>query len=351
MKPVIIGAGPVGSYTARLLKELNPIVVENKKEVGVPVQCTGLVSTRLQEISGYPDKLILNKVRGAKLYSKNEESVINARRVMAHIIDRVGFDKWMHAQCKAETRFSERFINYHKGLVKTSRNLFECDLVINCSGPKNGLLGVQAVAKLERDSDFVELHFNECPDFFAWVVPTGDGYCRIGLASDMNNNPMGRLKKFLKKINAGKVKEWNGGLIPMRVNEFINNNYLRCGDAAGQVKAVSGGGLVTGLLSSEVMSKAILKACKEGNYSKRFFKKHYYKPWSNSVGKELRLHAKARRFLNKVDYDKLLRFINNNKELIEQYGDMDFLSKFVFKLLKLRNIGFLLKSGAKFIFS
>lgn len=348
MKPIIIGAGPIGSNTARLIKRLNPLLIEARKEVGKPVQCTGLVSTKLERITKYPNELILNSIRGARLFSKKQEVEINGSRVMARVIDRAGFDQWMNKDVK--TLLNESFINYHQGVVKTSKKEYKTQLLIDCSGPKKNsesLLGVQAITRLKRNDNFVELHLDECNDFFGWVVPVGDGTCRVGLAS--NQQPMNQLKRFLKKIGAGRVSEWNAGLIPISVNEFIDDGLIRCGDAAGQVKAVSGGGLVTGLVSSRIMSQSVLKAYEKNDFSKEFFKKHYYKPWKKIIGRELRLHSRIRKVMNKTNNDELIRFLKKNKSLIESHGDMDYPSKFIMKLLKPSNAWFMIKSLFKFI--
>lgn len=351
MNPIIIGAGPIGSNTARLIKKLNPIIIESRKEVGIPVQCTGLVSTRLQKITKYPNGLILNKVKGAKLFSNNQEVVLKPNKIMAHVIDRAKFDKYMHSRCNVTTKFNEKFTNFKNNIVYTTKNKYKTDLVIDCSGPKKetkNILGVQAVTKFKTDTDLVELHFDDCPGFFAWVVPTGDGYCRVGLAS--NNHPMQMLKKFLKKIKAGKVKEYNAGLIPMSINNFVKDNYIQCGDAAGHVKALSGGGLVTGILSSEIMSRAIIKAYNSNNFSKHFFQKHYLNPWKKEIGKELWIHSKVRSFLNKTNYDELINFVKRNKDLFEKKADMDFLSNLLFRLIRPSNLTFIAKSLIKMVF-
>lgn len=341
-RPVIIGAGPIGSNTAFKLKELDPMIIESRFEVGLPVHCTGLVSNNLRTLTPYPDSVILNRVRGARLFSDNKSVTIDAGRVMADVINRVSYDKWMHERSGARTFFGEKFLSYKSGRVVTSKRSIDSPLVIDCSGAKEGLLGVQAVVKLKRDCDFVELHFNDCPGFFAWVVPISDSLCRVGLAC--NDKPMVKLKVFLKKIGAGTVSEWNAGLIPMRVRDFVFDNYLKCGDAAGQVKAVSGGGLVTGVLSSNIMCNAVLKSYVSNNFSKSFFMNYYFNPWKKNVGKELGLHQLARRYLDKCNYDELLTFIEHNKRLFESKGDMDFLGGLLKSIVKPSNIKFLVKS-------
>ena len=339
---MIIGAGPIGSNTAFRLRELDPLVIESRKTVGFPVHCTGLVSNKLRDLTPYPDDIILNRVRGARLFSSGKSVTLDAGRVMADVIDRALYDKWMHERSGADTVLGEKFLRYESGSVVTSKRSYKSPLVIDCSGAKSGLLGVQAVVKLKRELDFVELHFSDCPGFFAWVVPTGDGFCRVGLAN--NDKPMDRLKLFLKKVGAGRVFEYNAGLIPMYVNDFVFDNFIKCGDSAGQVKAVSGGGLVTGVMSSNVMCDAVFKSFKRGDWSKNFFVNNYFKPWKKVVGKELGMHQLARRFLDRCDYDELLGFIERNKILFESKGDMDFLGGLLKSVVKPSNIKFLLKS-------
>ncbi len=345
MRPIIIGAGPVGSYAGVLLKDLNPIIIEAKKKIGVPVRCTGLVSPRLKEIVNFPKELIQKEIKGAKFFSENYNVTIKGK---AYVIDRAKFDQWINSiSCK--TILGETFLQYKNGIVKTSKKKYKTNLVIDCSGPKKesyNLMGVQAVAKLKRD-DFVELHFTEVNDFFAWVVPEGE-YCRIGLATDPKNQPMLRLKKFLKKIKAGKIKEWNAGLIPITPNKFIYDNYIRVGDAAGQVKAISGGGIVTGMLSAEIMASAVHKAYKENNFSEDFFKKYYELPWKKTIGKELKYHLFARLLLNQLNPNEIVKFIIKNKKIIESRGDMDFPMKLIISLI-FKNMPFIIKNAYKII--
>ncbi len=49
MKIIIVGAGPVGCYTAQLLKQkgYETVLLEEHSSVGKPVQCAGIVSSKL----------------------------------------------------------------------------------------------------------------------------------------------------------------------------------------------------------------------------------------------------------------------------------------------------------------
>jgi len=119
MRPIIVGAGPIGSYVAQLLKDLDPIIIERKKNLEGNAKCTGLMSVRLREITPYEDDIILNKIYGAKFFSENNKARLAPKRVMAHVIDRAKYDEWMNQQYKGKTHFSERFIKYESGVVTT----------------------------------------------------------------------------------------------------------------------------------------------------------------------------------------------------------------------------------------
>ncbi len=354
MRPVIVGAGPVGSHTAKLISELNPLLIDSKKVIGRPVQCTGLISLKVRKETPYPDRVIDNKIKGVILKSRSNQVVLKSRRVMAHVIDRQAYDEWVLSNYDGELRLGEQFKGFSNGVVKTSKGEYKTDLLIDCSGPSNrtnNLLGVQSIVKLGMIDDLVEVNFNASPDFFGWVVPEGNGYCRVGLASSVSNNPAGLLRSYLRSLGSSKTKIDNAGLIPLSVGEFFNDNLVRCGDAAGFVKALSGGGILMGLLSSKIMSRAVIRSFERDDFSRGFFKREYYNPWVRTVGRELWFHHKVRRYLNSLGvkgYDELIKFISNNKTVFEDYGDIDFISKTFIKLLKPSNALFLIKSLIKF---
>ena len=57
----IIGAGPIGSYTAYLLSKQGKdvSVFEDHKEIGLPVHCTGITTSVLKDIIKIPNKCII----------------------------------------------------------------------------------------------------------------------------------------------------------------------------------------------------------------------------------------------------------------------------------------------------
>ncbi|KZX16249.1 kynurenine 3-monooxygenase [Methanobrevibacter cuticularis] len=94
---VIIGAGPIGSTLAYKIakKGYSVAILEKKKEIGIPLQCAGIVSKKLKDINEIPDSLILNEVKGAYLHSLSHDLRVKKDKNEALIIDRIGYDKFL----------------------------------------------------------------------------------------------------------------------------------------------------------------------------------------------------------------------------------------------------------------
>ena len=96
MKIVIVGAGPVGCYTAQLLKNYNikTRIIEEDKEVGKPIRCAGLVGRQVFEKTLLPlsKSSIINRIDGASFFYGDDNFQIK-REGVAYVIDRARFDK------------------------------------------------------------------------------------------------------------------------------------------------------------------------------------------------------------------------------------------------------------------
>ena len=76
---------------------------------------------------------------------------------------------------------------------------------------------------------------------------------------------------------------------------------------------------------------------------KRYIKKNYEKPCSQTIGKELKLHYVIRLILENFrdkDFENFFKLIKENKieHLVSLYGDMDFPKALVIKLLRKRSV-------------
>jgi flavin-dependent dehydrogenase len=97
------------------------------------------------------------------------------------------------------------------------------------------------------------------------------------------------------------------------------------GDAAGQVKATTGGGIIQAMTAAQALADSIIN------------KKNYELEWRKRLGKDLWIHLQMRKIMDKFndkDWQYLIRLFSKkrNKAILEKY-DRDYPSRFVFKLL------------------
>src|SRR3989344_8208645 len=95
----VVGAGPAGLAAAKRIQERGwkTTVLEEHPQVGDPVACTGLISASgVQElgIRKETEEVLMNKIRGAQIYSHNHEMIeIKRSETVAYVVDRAGFDR------------------------------------------------------------------------------------------------------------------------------------------------------------------------------------------------------------------------------------------------------------------
>lgn len=331
----IIGAGTIGCYLAQQLRDtgIEFRIFEEHPEVGVPKHCTGLVSKNIDELIKTPSKVILNKVKGAKLYSPNGKCIeLSKEKYQAYVLDRPLFDKELSKNLDIE-------FNTHIDKIDKSAKF-----IVGADGANSTIAKIAGFPSLEKvitgvqveieneayDKNFVELYFGEkiAPGFFAWIVPT-DKTLKVGLAT--KENPKRYLSKFInEKFENPEILETYGGIIPLKWREqIVKGNVALVGDAAGQVKATSGGGVYIGMTSAKILSSAI----KENNLE------FYQKEWEEKIKPELNSALMIRNFLDRLsdnELEKIFEILEDPeiKKIILEYGDMDKPRELMKKIVK-----------------
>jgi flavin-dependent dehydrogenase len=333
MEVAIVGAGPAGCFLAKNLSGADVRLFEEHKNVGEPAQCAGLVSRNLENIVPVPKNCILNRVKGARFFSP-DGSVVELSRPedQAYVIDRAKFDQGLakgldieYGKRVNEIDFGSRFVVGADG---------PNSVVAEKAGfPRMGetLFGVQhEIENQNHSKDFVELYFGSrvAPGFFAWVIPT-DKNLRVGLAA--NSGAIEWLDRFVeRKFGNVEILKTSAGMIPLRPRKsIVSGNVALVGDAAGQVKPTTGGGLYVGLRSAKMLADAI-SAGDLGLYRKN---------WNSTIKKELSVSLQYRKLMkNTPDHEinKVWKILNRPKvkKLLEEKGDMDNLVFLTKSLLK-----------------
>ncbi|MCU0860932.1 MAG: FAD-dependent monooxygenase, partial [Methanomassiliicoccales archaeon] len=91
---LVVGGGPAGtSFAAATAPKASVVVVEEHPEVGLPVQCTGLVAPRVVEMASAFDT-VLNRLHGAYFHFPGDQVVeVRSREVKAMVVNRASFDR------------------------------------------------------------------------------------------------------------------------------------------------------------------------------------------------------------------------------------------------------------------
>jgi flavin-dependent dehydrogenase len=177
-------------------------------------------------------------------------------------------------------------------------------------------------------------------ELFGWIVPEGNQIYRIGLGSSKNVSKNFRV--FLKKLDLvfDDKLDQQGGIIPYGImKKLAFDNILLLGDAAGQVKATTGGGIIMLLTAAKYAAFCIKTCFKNNNFSKKYIKKLYEIPCKSTIGKQLKIHFIIRLFFeifSNEDYNTLFQIVKTNEieKIVTLHGDMDFPREMVIKLLK-----------------
>lgn len=341
---LVVGGGPAGSYTALCLARSghSVSVFEEHRDIGMPMQCTGIVGAECVERFPLFDRSILRESRSARLFSPLRKEIRLTRNdTQAYIIDRTAFDCTLAETAKGEG------VNYFTGVRVKDVSVLDDRVRVDTEGGKTYEAGAAVIASgfysrlprrlgLGKFGDFmvgaqaevniagvdeVEIYFDQdiAPGFFAWLVPTASGKALAGLFC--RRNPIGLLRELLKsldeqgKIGSPDVDITSGG-IPLRpLRRSYCDRVLVVGDAAGQVKPTTGGGVYYGLLCAGIAADTLHRAIVIDDLSARALAQ-YEKTWRSAIGRELRVGYTARRIYERMSN----RSIDRLFDLLESRG-------------------------------
>ena len=355
---VVAGGSVAGLLCAREIASegFSVLVIEEDYEIGTPEHCGGLVSlTGVEELGIIPfKKTFEHMIESAKITSPNGKSfTINSKKQKVVEISRRELDKQIAFQAqkngviiKVKTSFQE----ITDTGIRTNEEKINCKIFVDARGVSSLIhkdrTGILSSAQYEIYANWikkgkVEVIFDQekYPGFFAWVIPSNEGKGKVGVAG-RGINVAETLDKILEERgNHSTIRKIFAPIwIKGPIEKFTEGKTVIIGDAAGQAKPTTAGGIFTSGMGGIYAGQAISKFLETDD---KIELEQYQKKWMERFGKEFEKQSFARKILERIDnktINKLFESITPEiiKEISEK-DDFDFHTSSIIKLLGIKN--------------
>ena len=324
---IVVGAGPAGNKTALslALEGYSVTVIDWRTDIGNKV-CTGIIGKECARRFPVDPNLILHEACSAQVVAPSGPTVrFDTPAPKAVIIDRVAYVAGFAQQAQSA---GARYLQGRRVLkvkrdrqgvtVATDQGDYSARSLVLASGFGSSLsrqlglgsvpdhvAGVQALVET-RGVKEVEVHLGQrvAPGFFAWLAPVGQDRALAGLMS--RRKAPEHLAAFIAGQKAlGRITSvvdepacWGVPLRPLK--RTYGDRVLVVGDAAGQVKPTTGGGIFYSLLCGDIAAETLAQGLDAGDLSAAKLSP-YHRRWKALLSHELEVGYSARRlfeFLN-----------------------------------------------------
>lgn len=304
----VIGSGVSGCYAAEKLSEQHSVKVFERKN-NLHKTCSGILTYKIDEILQLKKQLIQTKIHDVHVHAPNKKVFSLRLKKPDIVLHRKEFVQWLkdRAISKGAEFYEEQLFEKLdrntvtiKDLKTGSRKNVVDDYFIGADGALSrvatsaGIYGkrefftaIKMEVKCKHDGG---IHFYPNIKDFAWTNPVNEEVMEIGICA--RKNPMEVFTEFSKIIlqqHPHKILRQESALIPLYNPKQVmhTKNVFLVGDAATINKPTSGGGIIFGLQSSQILGEAFATG-KQNQYTALIKKK---------IGKELWMHTKIRKVM------------------------------------------------------
>lgn len=331
---VVVGAGPAGSECARRLAEAgcSVLVAEEHERAGEPLHCTGIISAHAYSAFDLPPSAIQRELTSAELTSPGGITLhVDLNGSRPYVVDRSEVDLSLAgrahqagAYCCYGTRISGLTVD-RLGVTLTGLRAGQpwevrARAAVLATGARSPLPrqagladthdvmhGAQAEVPLpSSDTMRVWLGHRLVPGGFGWAVPARAQSSRFGVLT--RTRPRQALLQVAEKalpVGAWSSEPSSLATDAIRVHPIpaaprrptSGHRVLSVGDAAGQVKMTTGGGVYYGLLGARIAAEVLAEALARGHLGARHLSR-YETLWQRLLGPEQRAGQLLRRMVS-----------------------------------------------------
>lgn len=363
---IVVGAGPSGLRAAARLAAggLGVAVLERKPRVGAGVVCTGIVGREVFDERGLDRSAVVEELRTVRLVSPFEtELVYEHPRAFACVVDRERFDRGLAdaaaaagAEIVCGARVEDASVGRDGievavregdgGLSRRSAALavlatgvdYALQRKLGLSAPRDFLNGAQVEGPFPGAAA-TTLFFGRdvAPGAFAWSVPAGGGRAKVGVLA--RGDPRTPLLRLLDRSFGGargpvRTRPVAQGLLARTFGDRV----LAVGEAAGQTKTTTGGGVGYGLACADLAADVVLDGFARSALGPDGLA-DYERRWKALLAKEILVGQRARRMCARLSDGRIeslfeLARTDGIMPIIRDRADFERHSGLIFALLQ-----------------
>lgn len=327
---VVVGAGPAGLMAARKIAEygFSVLILEKNKDLGMRA-CAEAVSASIFESAEIPfsPSLISNSINGAYVYPPNESKFVKIlggnykgyilnKPLFLYALASIAASKGCDLKMQCEV-IDIKFLNNHahslKYRHKNEENAVDFKYLIGADGVGSIVArscgfdtsNYEVIPTIQyvmvncniQERDIIKIYVgNEvAPKGYAWIFAKNEYTANVGIGVRGGTAKL-YLDKFIEKHsevfkNSKIIKEGGGGVpIGGQLKEVVKGNVLLCGDAAGQVIPLTGGGIRSSVEAGKIAGETVAKALEERDSSiLKEYPERYMEAWGNRISKSLKV--------------------------------------------------------------
>jgi len=352
----VIGASTAGLFAAYLLARhgFRVRLFDQRQKLGPP-QRTLIVTNRINQVLGFtPHEAVVNHIQEIELLSQNRRMVVKLGAPDL-VLERERLVQLLAGRAQqegVEIELGYSFLEleaspdglslalYNRGTDRVKE--VKAGVLIGADGvwsqvaravgrddhSRVAIWQVRVALPPGAGEHTVRVWFHkESTQFFYWLIPESKHRGVVGLVCEDQEKAKGNLEQFLDaygfealEFQAADVALYHPDL-PASI-QLEGSEVFLVGDAGGQVKVTTVGGVVTGLRGARAVAGALFQK----GMGREF----------RALRRELDLHFLMRSLLNRFsdsDYDHLLDLVSNRTEGVLQTYTRDELGGAFFKLL------------------
>lgn len=302
---VVAGGRTVGSNVATRFagQGYDVLLVEKEETVGEPFCCSGHYSGDLWDlVPDRAERLTQHEIRGARFHADGDAYRYHKDDTVSWVVDRKRLDQLMYEEAQeagvdtVTGQGVEQVEEHERGVTVTldGGEAVEAGMVAGCDGarstvreaagiddPGTMLTGVLGYSDEQDHDPFVDVHL-DVPGFFAWRIPRGDHGVEYGAGAEDPGVAHDRLETLAAEYGV-ELEERYAAPIPLHPPEEVSSERVfLVGDAAGQTKPFTGGGIVYGLRAGNAAADTI-HPHDPGTVQ------DYEDAWRDELGRDIRL--------------------------------------------------------------